>query len=294
MIESYIIEELAAVAKWGTLSRVAEELHVSQSAISRSMQKLEDALGVTLFDRSKNRIALNEIGEIAARHARNVIAAHDTLVRAVQDANRRLRTFSYGSIAPAPIWTLTPLLSERLSGMTVSADLRDTEEELLRALDGGIHQMIVLARPLKSKAPEGKSRLASFPLMRERLSVLLPKSHRLAAKKKVRLSDLAGEKILIHDKIGFWYGICKRRIPHAVFLEQSDRATMLELARATDLPSFVTDLSAALAPAPEGKVSVPVTDDVANVQFWCVCPADKAEEYAALLAGVGREEAHAR
>ena len=283
MIESYIIEELAAFARFGTLSRVAEELHVSQSALSRSMQKLEDSLGVTLFERTKNRIALNEIGEIAARHARNVIAANDALVREVQEADRRRRTFSYGSIAPAPIWTLTPLLSERLSGMTVSADLRDTEEELLRALEGGIHQMIVLASPLKLNAPDGKARFASFPLMRERLFVLLPVRHRLAAKKSVRLSDLSGEKTLIYDKIGFWYGICKGRIPEATFLEQSDYATLREIAHATDLPSFVTDLSAGQTPPPEGKVAVPVKDEVANVQFWCVCPADKAEEYAALL-----------
>ena len=290
MIESYIIEELAAVAKWGTLSRVAEELHVSQSAISRSMQKLENTLGVTLFDRSKNRIALNEIGEIAACYARNVIAAHDELVRAVQEADRRQRTFSYGSIAPAPLWELTPLLSQIFRGMTVSADLLETEDSLIRALDDGTYQMIVLLHPLEKADPDGTPRYVSRPLMREQLSVLLPKSHRLAAKESVLLADLAGERILIHDKIGFWYGICKEKIPGATFLEQSDRMTLRELAKTTDLPSFITDLSAArFAPPHEGKVAVPVADEEANVQFWCVCAAEQADACAELFSEMGRK-----
>ena len=53
MIETYIIEQLAVLAEYKTLSRVAEELHTSQPALSHAMQKLEGELGVeykTLFE----------------------------------------------------------------------------------------------------------------------------------------------------------------------------------------------------------------------------------------------------
>ena len=52
-IETYILRLLAAVKKYGTLSRVGEELGTTQPSISRAMQKLEGDLGVTLFERTK-------------------------------------------------------------------------------------------------------------------------------------------------------------------------------------------------------------------------------------------------
>lgn len=56
MIEIYLLEQLAAVAKYGTLSAAAEHLHLAQPSLSRSMQKLEDLLGVTLFERKKTEL----------------------------------------------------------------------------------------------------------------------------------------------------------------------------------------------------------------------------------------------
>ena len=67
MFELYQLEQLLAVSECGTLSQAAEQLHLSQSALSRSMQRLEAELQVNLFTRQKNRIELNECGRAAAR-----------------------------------------------------------------------------------------------------------------------------------------------------------------------------------------------------------------------------------
>ena len=54
MFELHQLEQLITVAECGTLSAAAEELHLSQPALSRSMQKLEAELQVPLFTRHKN------------------------------------------------------------------------------------------------------------------------------------------------------------------------------------------------------------------------------------------------
>lgn len=60
MIDLYELRQLTAFADLGTLSKVAEEFHISTPSVTRSMQHLEDAFGVPLFIRGKNRIELND------------------------------------------------------------------------------------------------------------------------------------------------------------------------------------------------------------------------------------------
>lgn len=57
MIDLYELSQLVAFADLGTLSRVAEEFHISTPSVTRSMQHLEDAFGVTLFHRGKKNRA---------------------------------------------------------------------------------------------------------------------------------------------------------------------------------------------------------------------------------------------
>ena len=60
MVDPYELKQLAAFADLGTLSRVAEEFHLSTPSVTRSMQHLEQYFGVPLFTRGKNKIGLNE------------------------------------------------------------------------------------------------------------------------------------------------------------------------------------------------------------------------------------------
>ena len=58
------LKHLIAFVKYGTLSQAAKALHLSQPVLTRSMQHLEESLGVPLFNRTKNRIRLNETGKL--------------------------------------------------------------------------------------------------------------------------------------------------------------------------------------------------------------------------------------
>lgn len=70
MFEFYQLEQLIAFAECGTLSGAAEKLLLSQTALSRSMQRLENEIQVPLFIRHKNKIELNENGVLAVEHAK--------------------------------------------------------------------------------------------------------------------------------------------------------------------------------------------------------------------------------
>ena len=65
MLNLLELAQFVAFAECGTLSKAAEQLHISQPTLTRTMRHVEDAFGVPLFHRSKNHLALNQTGEIA-------------------------------------------------------------------------------------------------------------------------------------------------------------------------------------------------------------------------------------
>ena len=89
MIDLYELRQLTAFADLGTLSKVAEEFHISTPSVTRSMQHLEDAFGVPLFIRGKNRIELNDTGNTAVEYARKLLAEAEQAV--AQDFTRIVR-----------------------------------------------------------------------------------------------------------------------------------------------------------------------------------------------------------
>ena len=79
MFELYQLEQLIAFAECGTLSGTAAKLLLSQTALSRSMQRLEREFQVPLFTRHKNKIELNENGVLAVEYARKVMEQTDDM-----------------------------------------------------------------------------------------------------------------------------------------------------------------------------------------------------------------------
>lgn len=125
MLEIMQLEQLIAISKNRTISKAAEELNLSQPALSRSIQKLERALGVTLFERQKNRVALNPNGQLAVEYAEKIIRETHDMAEHIRAFDRSRHTIAVGSCAPAPLWDIVPILSLRYPEMAISSLLLD-------------------------------------------------------------------------------------------------------------------------------------------------------------------------
>lgn len=281
MIELYVLNELAAFPKYGTLTAVAEKMNVSQPALSRSMKKLEEDLGVQLFERGKNRIVLNENGKIAAEYALKVIEAESVFEKKVVEYEQTHRIFSFASIAPMPISELTPILSQQFMGMTIKHELKDNEKELYKSLDSGKSKLVVTLAP-----PKNTEKYAAVKLFTENLFIVLSKNHRLAEKDRIELKELAKEKILIYSKLGFWYETTKRLIPGVEFFDQQELSALKQLAKLTELPSFVTNFTIQNVREMKNKKAVPLADNEVNVTYWCVCLKKNENQLAATFSQI--------
>ncbi len=272
MIETYLLRGLAEIEHSGSFTAAAKTLFVSQPALSRAMQKMEDELGVALFDRSGGRTTLSPLGHLATDHARAVLAALDGMAAAVREADRAQRVFRYGSIAPVPVWVLAQILSRALPGKTIEAQLRERENELVKELGEGTLDAAVLLH-----VPPGEG-WCGQAFLRENLGVLLPPVHPHARRKSIRFSDLAGETFVVFGDIGFWRPLCRAKIPRGEFLTQETYAATRQIVANSTLPGFYTDAALSFGSYTEGRVMVPLRDAEASVTYYFVCRASHAGE----------------
>ena len=229
MIEIRLLEQLAAFAEHGTLSAASEILHISQPTLTRSMKQLEDELGVTLFVRSKNHLALNDAGIKAAEYARQVLLADQDFEAKVKAYDRSLHTISIGYCAPVPQMVLTPIINNLFSGMTISQDMMD-DKNFEEKLKTGVYQLAVL-----HYKPEDDAFFCR-KCGSEKLYMSLPSGNPLAFYPEVHLKDIDGMSILLLSQIGFWGNVHRAKTPNAKYLLQIEEASFSEIAENSEYP----------------------------------------------------------
>ena len=263
MFELYQLEQLLAVAECGTLSNAADRLHISQPALSRSMQRLEAELKVPLFLRQKNRVELNENGRLAVEYAQQIVGQSRSMISRIQAFDRSQRTILIGSCAPVPLWEIPPVLSGLYPDMTISSEIRENGV-LLQGLRDNVYQLIVLPFPVE------ESGITCVKYGEEHLFFSLPPAHPLSGRKALYMKDLNGETMLLRNRLGFWRDIADKKMPDPRFLEQEDIA-FEELVRSSALPNFVTDVVLRREGNPTNRVNIPILDEEANVTYYCLC-----------------------
>lgn len=277
MVELEQLRQLVAFAEQGTLSRAAEELHISQPSLSRTMQALEEELQASLFIRQKNRIVLNEVGQVVVEYARQVLAAAEELARRVQLAERTGRSVALGSCAPVPIQDLRPLLQELYDGVAVAPELNSSDDALVDGLRQGRYQIVVTHEP-----PPRDEELFCFPYREEHLSLLVPVNHPLARLSAIRAADLAHQNLLLYSEISFWTEVCRVKLPQAHFLFMNEWDAFGELVGLGAFPSFVTDAFAPGQPI-ENKVVIPIEDEDFQAVYYFLCLEKDREKFRELI-----------
>lgn len=265
MAELNQLYQLVTIADAGTLSKAAEIVHISQPALTRSIQKLEAEWNVTLFDRQKNKVTLNQTGELAVRCARRILEDVNAMTNTIQAYERSLRTISIGSCAPGPLLELLPELTDRFYGMTLTSEII-APERLLPGLDKDVYQIIITSQEVE--APDVICR----PFCTEDLYLTVPPAHPLAGSKDgIYLEDLAGETMLLYKEIGIWENRVISKMSQTTFILQDQDEAFSALIQASALPAFASDLTLAHSERGQAhnRVTLPILDPEAHVTFYC-------------------------
>ena len=137
-----------AVAHDGNLTRTAERLHLSQSALSVQIRKLEENLGHALFERRGRQLHLSEAGRIVLDHADAIFAAGEELLDTLADAGRPRQILRVGALATLSRNFQMSFLAPVLERGDIELVLRSgSTAELLRGLETLNLDIVLIHQP---------------------------------------------------------------------------------------------------------------------------------------------------
>jgi len=184
-----------AVARHLNYTRAAEELHLTQPAVSMQVKQLEESLGVALFEQLGKRIHLTEAGQEVLTYARGISQQLDELENVLNRikglSGGRLR-ISVASTANYFIPTLLGSFSRRYPNVTVSLDVTN-RETLLNNLAENTVDLVIMGQP------PSEADVDAEPFMDNPLVVVAPPGHPLAGRKTIPLARLQEETFLVRE-----------------------------------------------------------------------------------------------
>jgi LysR family hydrogen peroxide-inducible transcriptional activator len=196
-MEIHQLRYFVAVAEEGSFSQAAEREHVSQPSLSQQIQKLEEELNQKLFDRLPRAVVLTEAGQRLLDYARQILSgiadARRSVAAVEQEVAGRLSVGAVPSIALYVLPRLIRRFQQRYPKVTFEL-YEDTTDKLAQRLEDGTLEIVL------ASAGDEPPTLERYSLGHEPLLLLVPEKHGLARKKRIKWSDLAGEKfLLLHE-----------------------------------------------------------------------------------------------
>jgi DNA-binding transcriptional LysR family regulator len=191
------LRTIAAVARHGSFSRAAEELHLAQSAVSQQIRRLESELGVEVFRRSSRSVELTPEGEVILGYARRVLREVDGLHSELGELTGLVRgEVRIGGMHPTGPYDLAEILAEfraRHPGVAINM-VEDTQDDLLALLRADELDCAFTAVEPDTLGDE----FAATLIWEEEFVVALPPGHALAEHDHVTFEQLAGEDLIAY------------------------------------------------------------------------------------------------
>ena len=223
------LKQFLKVAERGNFTRAAEDLSISQSALSRSIARLEDSIGQPVFERQTRRVVLTEVGQLLESRARQIISiVEDTRAEISDDGESgRIRVGAIPTIAPFFLPGLLKEFAELHPRATVVVQ-EDTTDNLIKRCTQGEIDLAIVALPIPARYLEIEE------LFSEELVLVLPPDHPLEKKSRIRFADIESLPFVLLDEAHCLSDnivtFCRQRSVHPVSVERTSQlATVQEL-----------------------------------------------------------------
>jgi len=215
------------VAERQSFTRAAAELGITQPALSRSIQKLEEELGQPVLERKTRSVALTDAGVLLQTRARQILALlADTKAEINDDGHSgRVRVGAIPTIAPYFLPEVLRSFSREYPHAAIIIQ-EQTTDALLASVAQGEIDLAILALPVAAKC------LEVAELFTEELLLVLPPEHPLVEKKTIRIGDVEPYPFVLLDEAHCLsdtvVSFCRQRSFQPVVVERTSQLTMVQ------------------------------------------------------------------
>lgn len=231
------LKYIIAVAETHHFGKAAERCFVSQPTLSGQIKKMEEELGVAIFERTNRSVEITPVGEVILDHARQIMEQADV----IQQVARAHQNPLAGPLRIGAIPTLSPYLMPLILAplkkqypqmqLVLSEELTDT---LLQRLRNHEIDAALLATPVEEHD------LDSLPLFDEPFWVAFPREHAFYAKDRITQHDLEDENLLL---LAEGHCLAKQAMDVCHIKERQTKGEMADL-RAASLETLIQLVSA--------------------------------------------------
>jgi DNA-binding transcriptional LysR family regulator len=192
------IRSFLSIAETLHFGRTAELIHISQPALSLQIRALEEDVGVRLFERNRRKTTLTAAGAAFRDDAATALSQLEQAIRRARlAASGKLGLLRIGFVSTAGTEIVPNIVRQfRKSNPEVEFSLRNIlTAEQVQMLESGSLDVGFLRLPIG-----GHSALDVVTVHRERFVLVVPSSHKLAKRKRVRLREVAGEAFVMYER----------------------------------------------------------------------------------------------
>ena len=184
-----------AVARHLSYTQAAQELHLSQPAVSMQVRQLEDHAGLPLFEQLGKKLYLTEAGREMYQYSRRIAGALDeagAVLEQLKGVQRGRLDISVASTADYFATRLLAAFAKEYPGTSFSLDVTN-RATLLRQLEDNEKDLVIMGKP-----PEGMA-LATESFLENPLVLIAPPNHPLAGKQNIPLTQLQAETFVVRE-----------------------------------------------------------------------------------------------
>lgn len=190
------IEVFNAVARHQNYTRAAEELHLSQPAVSMQIRQLEENIGLPLFEQIGKQTFMTDAGREMYVYGRNVtdlLDEADEVFESIKGIERGVLSISVATTASHFATRLLAAFSKQHSEITISLDITN-REALRRQLDNNERDLVIMGQPQEGMEVDAEA------FMKNPLVMIAPADHPLVTEKSIPLVHFATENFVVREQ----------------------------------------------------------------------------------------------
>lgn len=267
------LKQFKAIAEYENISRAAETLYMTQPALSYSLRKLEEELGVKLFDRSPNSLKLNAAGKKVLSSVNIIMREIDVIIKNTQASSQKPASLRFCSPATASLRFFLPHFVTQYPEFQISSEYVSQSELDNLILSGKYDVGISISSP-------NHKDISQIIFFEEHQYVTVPEAHPLAIKDVLTFADLVNQDFAMMATPGYWNDLFRGFINNGTLKINAhlyyDYVTYLQILKSTNYLSFCTNISRKYTKCPDGYRDIPLKEKNTRANYYIVYRTDNA------------------